>query len=67
VNYVHSNPLAKPWLRKLGFEPVVVTAATGRTQAEDALGMAARNIIPVIYESTGPDKDVSYAGVSTSG
>jgi ribosomal protein S18 acetylase RimI-like enzyme len=68
VNYVKGNALAGALWKKLGFEPVVVTAATDRTQAETALGMmAGRRIIPIAYESPLANKSASYAGVSASG
>jgi hypothetical protein len=63
---VQGNSLATTLWKKLGFEPVVVTAATHRGQAEIALGTAAVRIIPVAYESTSAGKNALHASVSTS-
>lgn len=67
VNYVEGNPLAQALWRKLGFEPVVVTAATDRTHAETALGISTRRIIPVAYQSTLASAPTPYTGMAASG
>ena len=67
VNYVEGNPLAQALWKKLGFEPVVVTAATDRTHAETALGTTARRVIPVAYESTLAGANARHEGFATSG
>jgi len=67
VNYVEGNPVAEALWRKLGFEPVVVTAATGRTRAETALGISTRRIIAVAYESTLAGAHASHTGLGASG
>ena len=65
VNYVRGNPLAEILWKKLGFQPVLVTATAERRKTETALGVGSQRVTSVDAHLGAPDQH-AYAGISLS-
>ena len=51
VSYVEGNLVGEALWKRLGFEPVLITAMADRRSAEQALGIPARQAVPLAYRS----------------
>jgi len=51
VSYVEGNRVGEGLWRRLGFEPVLATAAANRRDIERALGIPAGRVVPLAYRS----------------
>jgi len=51
VSYVEGNQVGEALWKRLGFEPVLITAAANRERVERALGMPVRQAVPRAYRT----------------
>lgn len=49
VSYVEGNLVGESLWKRLGFEPVLITAMTDRKDAEQALGLPEKQAVPLAY------------------
>jgi len=66
VNYVRGNPLGEILWKKLGFQPVLVTATAERREIETALGIGAPRIVSMDTLAA-TDDQAAYANIGLSG
>jgi ribosomal protein S18 acetylase RimI-like enzyme len=67
VNYIEGNTPGEQLWRRLGFEPVLVTATVERVKAETSLGIRSGHSPPFAYRSVLSDRKDMYTHSALSG
>jgi len=67
VNYIEGNTPGERLWRRLGFEPVLVTATTDRVKAETSLGIRSGHSPPFAYRSVLSDRKNTHTHSALSG